>query len=285
MFRSKLSLTTGTAVLTIGLFIFAASCNKKEKETVTTTEDSGYASEQSVAEKSFDDAQSIADQANNVTSGNLGYKTTGLTAGSCATVTRSGDTTVIDFGTTNCMCHDGRNRRGKIIVVKVGAYSATGSVKTITFNNYYQNDNQVTGTKTITNMGNNSAGVPYFNITVSGSVVLASGAGTITTNWTRVRTWIAGSATPTDWTDDAYTISGSGTMTRPSGAVVSINIATATPLLVKYGCRWIEAGEIVYILPSGLTRTINFGSNTAPVCDATAVLTLPSGVTRTITMP
>lgn len=287
MFKSKLSLALSTAAMTIGLFVFVASCHKKDTTTTTTTEDNSYANEHSVAEKSYDDAQSIADQANNVTSGSIGYKTTELTAGSCATVTHSatGDTTTIDFGTTNCMCSDGRNRRGKIIVMKTGAYTATGSVKTITFSNYYQNDNQVTGTKTITNMGNNSAGEPYFNVSVNGSVILASGGGTITTSWARIRTWTAGSATPTDWTDDAYEISGSGTITRPSGAVVSVNISSATPLVIKYGCRWIEAGIIVYTLPSGLTRTINYGDNTAPVCDATAILTTPSGATYTITMP
>ncbi len=287
MFRSKLSLCLATGALTIGSFLVVVSCNKKDKNAnpTTTTEDNGYATEHAAAEKSFDDAQTIADQSANVVSGSLGYKTTALTTGGCATVTHSatGDTTTVDFGTVNCLCHDGRNRRGKIIITKTGPYTTTGTVKTITFDNYYQNDNQITGTKTVTNMGLNSSSQPYFNVTVNGSVILASGAGTISTNWNRVRTWTAGSATPTDYTDDVYSISGSGTFTRPSGAVVNVNISTATPLVVAFGCRWIEAGTIVYTLPSGLTRTINYG--TTPACDATATLTTPAGATYTITMP
>ena len=287
MFRSKLSICLGTAAMVACSFMLVVSCHKKPAIiSPTPTEDNGYANEHAVAEKSYDDAQSIADQANNVTSGSLGYKTTELTAGGCASVTRSvtGDTITIDFGTVNCMCHDGRNRRGKIIVTKVGAYTDSASVKTITFSNYYQNDNQVTGTKTVTNMGHNSSGQPYFNISINGSVILASGAGTITTNWTRVRTWTAGYLTPTDWTDDVYAISGSGSMTRATGAVVNINIPTTTPLVVAYGCRWIEAGTITYTLAAtGATKSINFG--TTATCDNTAILTTPSGATYTITMP
>ena len=286
MFQSKLSLTLGITALALSSVFIVASCNKKDKDNNTTTEDNGYANEQTVAEKSFDDAQSIADRANSVTSGgNLGFKGTELTAGSCATVTRSagGDTITVDFGTVNCMCHDGRNRRGKIIITKTGPYADSGTIKTITFSNFYQNDNQVTGTKTVQNMGLNSSGQPYFNITINGSVILSGGRGTVTTSWTRVRTWTAGYTTLTDWTDDVYSITGSGTMTRPSGAIVNINIATSTPLVVAYGCRWIESGTIVYTLPSALTRTINFG--TTPVCDDQAILTTPSGATYTITMP
>jgi hypothetical protein len=132
-------------------------------------------------------------------------------------------------------------------------------------------------------MGPNSAGQPVYNISISGAVILASGAGTVTTSWSRVRTWTAGYTTPTDWTDDVYSISGTGTLTRPSGAVINVNISASTPLVVAYGCRWIESGTIVYTLPSTLTRTINYGNT--PNCDASATLTTPSGATYAITMP
>ena len=288
MFKTKLSLSLAMAALTVGSVMLVVSCKKSNDTTTTSTTstDNGYVNEHAVAEKSYDDAQSIADQANAVTSGSIGYKTTELTAGSCATVTRSvtGDTITIDFGTVDCLCLDGRTRRGKIIVTKTGAYAAMGSVKTITFSNYYQNDNQVTGTKTITNMGNNSSGQPYFNITVNGSVILASGAGTISTNWTRVRTWIAGSSTPTTWSDDVYSISGSGTLTRASGVIMNIDIPTATPLVVAYACRWIESGTITYTNTStSAVTSIDFGSTSS--CDNIATLTTRTGATYTISMP
>lgn len=280
MKATRISLLLGASALAMAS-IFYTSCNKKTDD---NNEDTGYSTEQSISEKSFSDAQSIADLASNVNSGSsLGYKTTALTAGGCATVTRAADSMVIDFGATNCLCHDGRYRRGQIIVRFTGRYADSGSVHTITFRNYYQNDNQVLGTKVVTNMGNNSAGQPYFNVTVAGSVVLASGAGTITTNWTRVRTWTAGYTTLTDWSDDVYQIYGTGTITRPSGALVNVAISNTTPLVVAAGCRWIQAGTVVYTLPSGLTRTINYG--TTPTCDAAATITLPSGRTIAVTLP
>jgi len=280
MFQSKLSFYVGALALTAGSVAFLASCGKNKK--VDTTEDTGYASDHSTAEKSFNDAESISDQASTVTSGStLGYKTTELTS-ACASVTRTTGSIVVDFGTTNCLCNDGRLRRGKILISYTGNYSDSGSVRTITFENYYQNDNNVAGTKTVTNMGHNSLGQPYFNVTVNGTVTLASG-GTVSTNWTRVRTWTDGYNTLTDFTDDKYTVSGTGTLTRASGAVVNIAIPTTTPLVFAAGCRWIEAGVLTFTMPSGLTRSINYG-NTA-TCDNQAVLTLPSGATYTITMP
>lgn len=280
MFKTKLSFYVGALAVTVGSLAFLASCNKNKK--TDTTEDTGYASEHSTAEKSFNDAESISDQASTVTSGStLGYKTTELTS-ACATVTRTTGSIVVDFGTVNCLCNDGRNRRGKILISYTGNYSDSGSVRTITFDNYYQNDNNVAGTKTVTNMGHNSLGQPYFNVTVNGTVTLATG-GTVSTNWARVRTWTDGYNTLTDFSDDKYTVSGTGTLTRANGAIVNIAIPTTTPLVFAAGCRWIEAGTLTFTMPSGLTRSINYG-NTA-TCDNQAVLTLPSGTTYTITMP
>ena len=281
MTRSKISVVLGTAALTLGAFIFVVSCNRKDKNT-TTTEDTGYTSDQFVADKSFNDVQSIADQASTIsTGGSLGYKTSELTSG-CATVTRSTGSIIIDFGTTNCLCNDGRYRRGKILVSYTGNYSDSASTHTITFDNFYQNDNKVEGTKTVTNMGHNSLGQPYFNVTVAGTITKSTG-GTVLTAWSRVRTWTAGYNTPTDFTDDVYAITGTGTITRANGTVVTVSISNAAPLIIASGCRWIEAGTLTYTLPSSLTRSINYGSTAN--CDADAVLTLPSGATYNITLP
>jgi hypothetical protein len=264
----------------IGIFALAASislfvaCNKEDNNTTDTTkEDTGYASDQSLTEKIFDDAQTMADKgANN--SGPGAFKTT-----ACGSVTHSGSSFVVDFGPTNCLCADGRYRRGKILVSYTGAYADSGSVRTIGFDNYYQNDNKVTGTRTVTNMGRNGLGQPYFNVTVSGSVTRPDGT-IITGNWNRVRTWTQGFSTPINWLDDVYEITGSGSITRPAGTV---GISIASPLVVALNCGYIEAGTIVYSLPSGLTRTLNYGNT--PVCDNIATLTLPSGAIISVTLP
>lgn len=271
MQKSRIVLLLSTALIATSVVLFMDSCKKKDNTSSTTTEDTGYASDHSTSEKTFNDVESISDMAANVSSGgSLGYKTAETTIGACATVTKTtGATNVItiDFGSVNCLCNDGSYRRGKIIVTYTGNYADSASTHAITFDNYYQNDNQVTGTKTVTNMGHNSAGQTYFNVHVAGSVILANGSGTLSATWDRVRTWIS------TGTVNVYQISGSGTLTRANGTTVAV--AITSPLVIASNCRWIEAGTVTYTLPSGLTRVMNYG-NTA-VCDAEAQLTLPNG--------
>jgi len=273
MTKSKFMACVATAAITVSALTFMAACHK----TKTASEDTGYASDQAVSEKSFEDAQTVADQGATTVGSSLNYRTTGS---GCATITRAftaGDSVItIDFGTSDCLCHDGSYRRGQIIVTYAGAYATTGSTHTITFNNFYQNDNQITGTKTVTNMGQNSLGQTYFNVTINGSVILANGEGTLSAVWNRTRTWVS------QGTPNVYNIYGTGTLTRANGTQVSVAITSAAPLVVSSDCRWIEAGTVTYTLPSGLTRTLNYG-NTA-VCDDEAVLTLPSGATYNITL-
>jgi hypothetical protein len=280
MRKSSFLLLLSTASIALSV-IFMAACHKSS----TTAEDMGYTTDQSTAEKSFEDAQTAADQASTTPTGSMNFRTTATTSSPCATVTHSVTTTapyagdsviIIDFGTSDCLCNDLSYRRGQIIIYYSGLYAATGSTHTITFNNFYQNDNQVTGTKTVTNMGTNGSGQIYFDVTINGSVILANGAGTVSAVWNRVRTWI------TQGSPNVYEISGSGTLTRANGTTVGVNIPTATPLVVASNCRYIEAGTVVYTLPSGLTRSLNYG-NTA-VCDDEAVLTLPNGKTYPITL-
>jgi hypothetical protein len=263
------------AAYTVSVIIFMAACHKNK------VEDTGYANDHATTEQTFNDVQTISDQAAATSSATLGYKTTATTIGGCATVTRTSGKIVVDFGNSDCVCHDGRKRRGQIIVTYTGEYADVGSVHTITFDNYYQNDNKVTGTKTVTNIGPNSQGQPVFNVSVNGSVTLQSSGGTISTEWTRVRTWTAGYSTPTDMTDDTYQITGSGTLTRANGRVISETITA--PLVVAYSCRWIEAGAITFSVATGQSRVLNYGDT--PNCDDLATIKLGNGTVRNITLP
>ena len=279
MRRTHYSVSVAVSVITLSVFALVASCHKEKKTTpVTTTEDTGYASDQATSEQAFNDVSTISDQAMATTSGgSLGYRGTS----GCATVHHSTDTTIVDFGSSNCMCRDGRNRRGKMLIIHTGGhYADSGHVHTITFDNYFVNDNQVTGSKTVTNMGHNSSGHLYFNVAINGAVILSGGRGTVSEVSSRVRTWVAGESTVTDRSDDAYEITGSGSITRANGTVVSTTITS--PLQVAQSCRWIEAGTIQFSF-GGKTRTINYGST--PACDDQATVTMASGATRTITLP
>ncbi len=266
-------LRTSFAMTLVVFFMY--SCNKSK------TEDISYTADHTIAEQTFDDIQSISEQAAGLTTGaTLDYKTTATTISGCATVTSEPGVITIDFGNTNCECKDGRTRRGKIIITYAGNYFDSGTVHTITFDEFFQGDNKVTGTKTVTNLGFNRLGEPYYKIHIDGSVTLKSG-GTIGILWNRERTWTAGYDTPDDKSDDVFNLLGAGTLTRPDGSVLNINITI--PLVVATSCKWAKAGTVIFTLPGGKTKALNYGDT--PTCDEFAKMTLSNGTVKTITLP
>jgi hypothetical protein len=269
----------------LSVFIFTAtSCRKDKKEDTTSLEDDKQtAADNTLSDQSFDDIQNVADRSMINTAGTMSYKTTACSA----TVTRSTDTTTIDFGPVNCTGTDGRTRRGKLIVVHTGGhYSDSGHSHTIISDSFYLNDNKITGYKKVTNMGRNSLGQPFFNIEINGTVTRTTGA-TITQVSNRVRTWTNGYTTKLNWSDDIYQITGVANITRTNSSGVvrntAVTVSSSAPLVVAVGCRWIQAGTITFTSATGASRSLNYG--TTAVCDDQATLTLANGTVHTITLP
>ena len=181
----------------------------------------------------------------------------------------------IDWGTANCDCNDGKQRRGKIITTFTGKYRDSGTVITHTPVDYYVNDNKISGTKTVTNMGTNSNGQPFFNIAINGSVTMSDGD-VFTYSSNRVRTWVAGYNTLLTFIDDEYDITGSTTASSTNGNGYTANITS--PLNIKVGCGYIRKGT-VEITPTGKpVRVIDYGTGT---CDASFTITV-NGHTYTV---
>lgn len=266
------------SVLSIAALALVLNACRKEKE---VDKDTSVASDNNMAEYAFNEVTSISDAAANGYLVFTNYKSEmDTTVLGCATIIS--DTTVsprqliVDYGPSNCTCGDGRTRRGKIITTYTGRYRDAGTVITHSFSNYYVNDHQVTGTKTVTNMGLNGSGHPYYNIYVNGSVIKPSG-GTITWTSTRVREWLQGYTTLT-LADDVYLITGSASGTNAAGQSYSASISS--PLRIELTCPRIVSGTINFT-PSGKpTRTIDYGSG---ACDNQATVTI-NGNTYTITL-
>jgi hypothetical protein len=254
------------------------ACKKDSK----SDSDTQPAQDNSLAEGNYNDANTLVDA-----SVSYGTSFTFRTAtnqnvariedilGNCGSVTI--DTTsatravVINFGTSNCLCVDGRYRRGKINASWTGKYRDQGTMVTITYDNYFVNDNQIKGTHKTTNMGLNNASHLVYKIEVDGSIVKASNGGTITWKSTREREWVAGSGTPLNILDDTYSITGSASGTIASGDAYTISITQA--LVRKMSCNWFESGKIE-VTPAGrLTRTLDYGSTG---CDNKATVTIGS---------
>lgn len=273
MHRKHLQLIIGFAVV---LLLPLSSCQKSVQD-----DNPGLAQDNAMAEALFGEVKDMADEAWKETtpSGKSGMKTEWVILGPCATITH--DTTVsprtitIDFGTVNCLCADGKNRRGIIQVSYSGKYRDSGTVITHTFSNYFVNDHQVLGTKTVTNNGTNLNGNLSYTIVVSGSIVKANNGGTITWNSNRTREWIAGSSTPV-WLDDVYLITGTASGTTASNMSYTMLITNA--LRKEIGCKHFVSG-ILEISPANKpVRIIDYGNG---ACDNIITVTV-NGNTFTV---
>ncbi len=251
------------------LVTLALSCQKDDQDEYTDV-----TKDQNTAETLFNEVKDISDEAyaTKTKSGKSGEETEWVIIGNCATITL--DTSVspklltIDFGSTNCLCADGKYRRGIIQISFTGPYKDSGTVITHTFSNYFVNDHQVMGTKTITNNGLDTNGFLSYTVVVNGSIVKPNNAGTITWNSTRTRTWIAGMNTP-NWLDDVYLITGSATGT--SAANISYSMVITTPLQKNIGCKHFVSG-VMEITPAGKpTRIIDYGNGN---CDNIITITV-----------
>lgn len=270
-------LALGAASVLLSGMIFI-SC-KKDNSTSNNASDVEIAENSSLAESDYNDVAILVDQA--AISGSVNYRSAygaanlsqeGGLGSSCATVSldtiSATHTVVIDFGTSNCMCNDGRSRRGKILASFTGRYRDAGTVISISFDNYFVNDNQIKGTKTITNQGLNQAGHLVYAIQVNGQIIKANNGGTITWSSTRQREWISGEGTPI-WTDDEYSITGSASGTTATG--ISYTIVINQPLIRKMSCRWFESGSVTLTPEGKPARTLDYG-NTG--CDANATVSV-----------
>jgi len=185
---------------------------------------------------------------------------------------------ILDFGTTNCLCEDGLYRRGKIIVSAATAFGDSLATLTTTLDNFFVNDNQITGTRILTYKGHNQAGHPNWDVTVDGSIVLASGEGTITYQAAHNNEMTEGENTP-DYSDNVFSITGSATGTAITGQ--SFSALITTPLISKMTCAHFVSGVVEITPAAEPLRTLDYGNGD---CDNKATVTV-SGITFEITLP
>lgn len=262
------------AAVAIGLMM--NSCKKDDNSTPNPPTAGSFtktATESASAEIAFSDAFRQVDQA---------VKQNNKDVNSCPTITFTpADLTfpkdlVIDFG-TSCTGTDGVIRSGKILAHLTKSYIDSGSVTTITFDNFYINSRQITGTETITNMGRNYAGHLVFEVQVQNGNYY-SPDGVTSYNSEQQREWIAGESTLLDPMDDVYLITGNADGTTTDGT--NFTVVITSPLQVAVGCAWIESGTLEITQQNFPVITLDYGTGD---CDNIAVATC-SGYTVTIYM-
>jgi hypothetical protein len=256
--------------------IFISGCKKDNIQ----LEDTKLSQDDAYAESTFENVSDMADEAYDIGTGNhlKAFPGDRMFLSDCATVTLDTNifprTMTIDFGEENCLCQDGKYRRGKILITFTGRYREPGTVITHDFENYFVNDRSVDGTKVVTNMGENENGNLYFTIEVEGIIQKEDGS-TFTWNSSRVREWIQGSDTHNRW-DDIYLITGTANGTRPNGLTWEREIIV--PLRVELACRFIVSGSIELRPQDRPVRLLDYGNGD---CDNIATVTI-NGVVYTI---
>lgn len=272
--------TLAYAALASGLLL-TASCHRTEvlADDVTSAEDLGQGDEENATTADLVEAAAPQDFTTSASATIASAAELKALASGCLTRTYDAATRTLtlDFGATNCLCPDGRYRRGQITAVFSGPYRQAGAVVTINRTNYFVNDNQHLGTRVITNLGEGS-----FDLSVqNASIIFANGGGT--TSWSSQRryTRTAGFGTPTIL-DDAYSITGSLTGTNRRNVAYTATIQS--PLIKKFaaGCaRHFVAGTIELTNANAKAMLINYDPSGTATCDNIASVTV-NGRTRTI---
>ena len=177
-------------------------------------------------------------------------------------------TVTIDYG-TGCTGFYDNTRSGKIIITITGPRLEEGSVRTVTFDNYYINGIGVEGTKQVTNLGLNNDGKMEFLVTLTGGKITLEDGQVIERSFERHRVWMAGKETPNIW-DDEFQITGTTTGVNRKGTVYANTILT--PVLLKRSCRFAVSG-VIKLEIEGLTEPVELDYGDGE-CDATAVITM-----------
>jgi hypothetical protein len=197
-----------------------------------------------------------------------------LKLGPCVNITAEpNDTTfpktvTVDYG-GGCICHDGKLRKGKVILNFSAPIRKTGAVLTITLQDYYVNRAHIEGVKTITNLSANGA-VKYSVKIAGGKVAWPNGRG-FTYEGTKTVTQIDGTATAA-CADDVYSTEVNTTIKYANG--ITVTKTTETPLIKPVACHWITSGKLKLAINN---RVVYVGYGTGVECDDQAVLIWANG--------
>ncbi len=199
--------------------------------------------------------------------------------------TNTVDTCYINFGSSDCICNDGRKRRGEIMVywpklsgTYTQAYSDSANTITIAFKNYYLDDINLNGIRTLTNRGHDTVG--YQNWSCTANIIMQYPTG-------HTATWISnqngiiveingvlyyqitGNADGVDHTGYTY-----------ESAITSPLYSTLYPWYLG-GCPYIESG-ITAITRENSSNTLSVNYGTLGTCDDLADATINSNTYRVI---
>ncbi|MFA0964733.1 hypothetical protein AB9P05_23195 [Roseivirga sp. BDSF3-8] len=193
----------------------------------------------------------------------------------CATVTHHEENrqVTIDFGEENCLGKDGLYRRGTIVISYDGYRHEPGASRTISLQDYYVNDNLLTGTKTITN-ATEPEGVPAFHITLT-EATYTNARGSVSWSSNRQLQVVEGADTPRNPFDNKVQVTGNTSGTNRRGVTFSYTVKEPLIRNTEAGCaRTFVDGIIAYENENGLSWTLDYDPVGGQPCDRLGAVTI-----------
>ncbi|MFN2314344.1 MAG: hypothetical protein ABR531_07795, partial [Bacteroidales bacterium] len=172
---------------------------------------------------------------------------------------------VINYG-TGCEGLYDVVRSGQILITLSAPRREVGSVRTLTFQNYYVNGAKIEGTKTVTNLGPNNNQNVVFAVELTGGKIIFPDERSISHEFQREREYIAGYATWNPW-DDKCLISGMATGINLNGMGYTHTIINS--LEWNAACRFLVRGTIGFEIEGIEPFELDYGNGE---CDAAATL-------------
>jgi len=180
---------------------------------------------------------------------------------------------VVDFGSKGCEVR-GHLIKGKVMM----SYEVDIESKVLVINylleNFFIDEVQFEGSKTITRQRINEEGNPKYMMDLNLAVTFADGTEAIRTG-TKTREWIEG-AFNGNWGDNVFLITGAWQTNFANGNMHSTTITT--PLRREASCKFLVSG-VVDLVRTNYNGTLDYGNGT---CDNKAVFTNTNGEEREI---
>lgn len=275
-------------IITLVTGIILTSCNKQKNNSNTSfSEDNAY------VENVFNNVSSISDEAYELSSNRSSLElATSYYLSECTEVTLDLGSNpyllTVDFGEENCLCNDGRYRRGKINVSFTGMYREPETIITFTLENYFVNNDEITGTMIVTNTGLNEQEHMQYDVQVAGEVRKSKDGETIIYTSDRTHEWIEGRES-IEVIDDVYliygTASGESINSASEGSTTNLmyswQMSTTNPLRYALNCKWVSAGTLIVNASGWEEATIEYGSGN---CD-NEIFVIYNGKTYTVKLP
>lgn len=281
----KLNLTKQLLMVMV-LSLIVVSCSENEPIDVIDTQTQDY--EEVAMSAQVDEASEIVDEIaidayeEQETSENPVGRTTGIETRplpECVTVTVVAEQNLreitIDFGEDGCEVR-GHTLKGKILLSYTRNPDAREKTITKTFEDFYFNDKNIEGSKTILKQRSNENGNPQFTKTVNITITWSDGA-EASREGTKIREWVEGYGSGV-WSDNVFEVTGNWTTTFRNGVVHSKEVII--PLRREVVCRFFVSGSID-VNKTNRVGTLDYGDGD---CDNQATFIFEDGTVREITL-